>query len=87
MGGKDNIWLWFENRSRNHDYIVSLIGEEGNVTLRISMKGHDSRMYGLPFASTCWTRYPKDDFGDLRRFKENTSRLIQRDFNENVVLR
>ncbi len=86
LGGNDPIWLWFENRSRNHDFIVSLLGEKGNVSVRISTpKG--SKEYGLPFADTSFTRYKHDDFGDLRRFKERTADMIKRDFGYDVELR
>jgi hypothetical protein len=79
-----NVHLWFVDSKL--DFIVSLVGQPKNVRLRISTpKG--SREYALPFASTHFTTYDQDYFGDLKRFKEDVSRMIKRDFGYDVELR
>jgi hypothetical protein len=79
-----NVHLWFQDSKM--DFIVSLGGGKGDVSSRISTpKG--SREYAHPFASTHWTKYSTDDFGDMQRYKDGIVRLMKRDFGYDVEVK
>lgn len=63
----NDVHLWFSNSDMS--IIVSLLGAEGDIRTRISTPTGDKQI-AHPFADVHWTKYKKDDFGDMKRYKE-----------------
>ena len=78
------VHLWYADTKLK--FIVSLVGKEGDVSIRISTpKG--SKEYLLPFAKPYSYKYPSDDFGTRNEFRIRVAGMIKRDFGYDVLLR